>query len=140
MTRVDFYVLKDSAASKRLDFVCRLTQKAHASGSKVYIAVDTREQAEALDQRLWSFKPESFVAHDCQGNELTGAPVHIGYSDEGADHHDLLINLCHEVPPFFSRFQRLAEVVCQEDKVLSTTREHYTFYRHRGYPIETHNL
>lgn len=140
MTQVDFYVLPAAAVEQRLVFACRLAQKAFQSGSRVYIAVNNATEAADLNQRLWDFRPESFLPHDCEGEAALHSPVTVGYSPDCGDHHELLINLQDKIPDYFSRFQRLAEVVCQNEQVLANTRDHYGFYRHRGYPINSHNL
>ncbi|MBU3069480.1 DNA polymerase III subunit chi [Aestuariicella sp. G3-2] len=140
MTQVDFYVLPAPAVEQRLVFACRLAQKAYQSGSKVFIAVNTAEEAAELNQRLWNFRPESFLPHDCEGDSPLQSQVAVGFGNDCGDHHDLLINLKDAIPDYFSRFQRLAEVVCQDEQVLSATREHYGFYRHRGYPINSHKI
>lgn len=140
MTQIDFYVLAAPTVEQRLVFACRLAQKAYQAGSQVYIAVNSAEDAAALDQRLWNFRPESFLPHDCEGESSVQSPVAVGFGNDCGEHHDFLINLKDTIPDYFSRFQRLAEVVCQDEEVLSSTREHYGFYRHRGYPIKSHNL
>ncbi|GAB3093497.1 DNA polymerase III subunit chi [Aestuariicella hydrocarbonica] len=140
MTRIDFYILPDSAVEQRLTFACRLAQKALQAGSNTYIAVNSAGEAAALDKRLWEFRPESFLPHDCEGEPALQSPIAIGFGDDCGDHHDLLINLKATIPEYFSRFERLAEVVCQDEGVLTQTREHYGFYRHRGYPIKSHDL
>lgn len=140
MTRIDFYVLADSSVESRMEFACRLTQKAQQMGSRVYIAVDDKQQAQQLDQLLWSFRPESFVPHDCEGESALHTPVLVGFGEDCSDHHDLLINLKSNIPDYFSRFERLVEIVCQQEQVLTQTREHFTFYRERGYPIQSHDM
>ena len=140
MTRVDFYVLPDPTVERRWEFACRLVQKAQHMGTRTYIAVDDETQAKAIDKQLWSFRPESFVPHDCEGETPLQSPVTIGFGPDCGDHHDLLINLKSEIPDYFSRFERLAEIVCQQEDVLTQTREHFTFYRHRGYPIQSHDM
>ncbi len=140
MTRIDFYVLADSNVDSRLEFACRLTQKAQHMGSRVYIAVDDKQQAQHLDQLLWTFRPESFVPHDCEGEAALQTPVLVGFGEDCSDHHDLLINLKSNIPDYFSRFERLVEIVCQQEQVLTQTREHFAFYRERGYPIQSHDM
>jgi DNA polymerase-3 subunit chi len=51
-----------------------------------------------------------------------------------------LINLQLGIPDFFSRFQRVAEVVTQEPASLSALRESWKFYKERGYQLEKHDL
>ena len=55
-------------------------------------------------------------------------------------HTDLLINLAAEVPTFFSRFERVAEVVDTDAARRNQARERFRFYRDRGYAVETHNM
>lgn len=141
MTRVDFYILKQETLDDRMLFVCRLVDKAMRHGNRVLINVVDQPTAETLDDLLWSFRPESFIPHAIAGSdEATEVPVVITVGQDQSNHHDLLINLTAEIPPFFSRFQRLAEVAVQIESILQTTRQHYSFFKQRGYPIETHNL
>jgi len=141
MTHIDFYILSDSASEARWHFACRLVDKALRLGHSVLVAMNNRAEAEALDQLLWTFKPESFIPHQCLSDENTkSAPVEITYGSSTAQlpghHQDLLINLSHAVPAYFSQFKRLSEVVIQAPEVLENTREHFSFYRERGYPIQ----
>ena len=55
-------------------------------------------------------------------------------------HDEVLLNLRPEWPPFFSRFQRLIEIVSLDDEDRAAARERYRFYRDRGYEIRTHDL
>jgi DNA polymerase-3 subunit chi len=69
--------------------------------------------------------------------------VQIGCSDNNhfqGSHNGLLINLSEKVPEFFSRYERVAEIVVQDVTITNRTRANYRFYRDRGYPLETHNL
>ena len=140
MTRVDFYILPETDSEARLRFTCRIVEKAWKQGHQVFIATADAVQAEQLNRILWAFKPESFVPHHRQDIDQIPSTIAIGSATECGDHHDLLINLCAEIPLYFSRFQRLIEVVCQQDHILSATRQHFAFYRERGYPIKSHDM
>ena len=52
----------------------------------------------------------------------------------------MLVNLRDDWPPFFSRFERLIEIVSSEDQDRQLARERFKFYRDRGYEIRTHDL
>ena len=67
-------------------------------------------------------------------------PLQLGYDDLYGDHHQLLINVSDQIPNFFSRFERVAEVACQGPAILAASRERYKFYRERGYELQVHNL
>jgi DNA polymerase III subunit chi len=142
MTHIDFHILQDTSVEARWLYTCRFIEKVERLGHSILIVVDTQEQAHELDDLLWSFKPESFIAHQIIGGDEEAKveitfPVAAGLAEAG-EHHDVLINLSSQIPDYFSRFARLAEIVIQEPKILENTREHYRFYKQRGYPITQH--
>ena len=139
MTNIDFYILPDTAIATREQFVCRLVEKAVKSNRRIFVAVDDRNKAETLSDYLWRFKPESFVSHAIQADDREDSHVLLGWQADD-DHHDVMINLQSQVPDHFSRFQRLIEVVVQDSAILSATRAHFQFYRHRGYPLKCHQI
>jgi len=139
MTRIDFYVLQQDSAIARLHYVCRLAEKALNRQHQVVLAVEDEHTAKELSEYLWQFKPESFIPHQLQGDK-TSAPIRICWSHDDEQHDDILINLKREIPPWFSRFQRVMEVVVQQEDCLSDTREHFQFYRDRGYPLQSHKI
>ena len=143
MTGIDFYVLPSDSLHRRLEFACQLTEKAVNSGHQVLLAVDDLSTAEQLDQLLWTVKPESFLPHriiDTTPQTDTRLKIEITHGDTCLDHHDVLIAMCAEIPVFFSRFQRYAEVVVQKADILAQSREHWSFFQHRGYPLQHRKL
>lgn len=137
MTQVDFHILPDASVESRWLYSCRLIEKVAGLGHSVLVAVDSEEEAQTLDDLLWSFKPESFIPHQIIGGD-NESPVEITFTPEAGDHHQVLVNLSSRIPEYFSRFARLSEIVIQEPKILENTREHYKFYKQRGYPITQH--
>jgi DNA polymerase-3 subunit chi len=143
MTRIDFYILNDDTPSGRERFACRLAEKAFTQGCRIYIHTEDAAQTGVMDQLLWTFRAGSFLPHECvTGDKETdeAAPIHLGYGEEPHTHDDVLINLAREVPLFFSRFQRVAEVIDQGEEQRQLGRERFRFYRERGYPLDTHNI
>jgi DNA polymerase-3 subunit chi len=142
MTRIDFYVLGDAASQACQRFACRLASKAYGLGHKVYLHVDSAGEAQLLDELLWSFSDRGFVPHALwpPPNLQEPAPVLVGHGSEAPADAELLINLGSEVPLFFSRFDRVAELVCQEETSLRRGRERFRFYRDRGYHLESHDI
>lgn len=138
MTQIDFYLLASQDPKVRWDFCCRLVEKVQRLGHRILVSVDTQEDAETLNQLLWSFKPESFIPHRIiNDTKYSAMPVEITYSSEVGDHQDVLLNLGKQIPSFFSRFNRMSEFVTEDEETKIWTREHYRFYKERGYPIET---
>ncbi|QFU76566.1 DNA polymerase III subunit chi [Halioglobus maricola] len=139
MTRVGFYVVQATEASQRLGVAARLADKAFAQGHRIYINAEDKAQAEALDELLWSFRPSSFLPHAMTGDPQS-QQIAIGWGQDPGDHNDLLINLQLDIPAFFSRFQRVAEVVTQDEQSLAALRKSWVFYKDRGYQLEKHDL
>jgi DNA polymerase-3 subunit chi len=141
VTRIDFYLLKETQAKDRM--ACALADKAYRLGHRVYILAADAAHSEILDELLWTFHPGSFVPHglNSKGSELeTDAPVLIGHEAPPDQHHDVLISLWRDVPTFFSRFARLVEIVGPDEDDKAQSRVRFRFYRDRGYPLETHNV
>lgn len=139
MTRVDFYLLPDGGDRQRDLFCCRLTEKAYGLGHRIFINAMSEAHGARLDELLWTFRDRAFIPHGRgPGNE--DVPVCIGRGEEPDDGFDLLINCADEVPGFFSRFDRVAEIVGSDETVKRQARERFRFYRDRGYPLETHKL
>jgi DNA polymerase-3 subunit chi len=138
MTQVDFYILKDVALDARNRFACRLIGKAVSSGASVIVHHDDPEAAQANDELLWSYPPERFLPHGLVGSPAAdGAPVLLSWEDPGC-YEGVLVNLSGEVPRFFARFDRVAEIIVDANR--EAGRERYRFYRDRGFPLFTHDL
>lgn len=140
MTQVDFYILPSAELSARLMFACKLTEKAWRLGHRIYLYCQDEVQCQALDQSLWQFRAEAFVAHTLSHDNPEDAAVVIGHSEPPASHADLLINLSTEIPAFAARFRRIAEVVIEEPASRQAAREHFRFYREQGYALQDHRL
>jgi DNA polymerase-3 subunit chi len=139
MTQVDFYILPSADPTARLDFACKLTDKAWRLGHKVYLHCSDAAQREDLDARLWRFKGETFVPHGEAEDDLD-APVALGLGDDPGQHQDLLVNLDLSIPDFFKRFARVAEIVVEDPAIKLAARTNFRFYREQGYPLQDHRL
>lgn len=142
MTRVDFYVLQENKANSRGIFSCRLIEKIYKTGHKILLHVQDEQQAEIMDDLLWTWRQGSFIPHEhCQAGKSAESPVIINYHPEPeTDMQDVLINLAPEVPLFFSQFDRVAEIIDQNEQTRQSGRERYRFYQERGYPLESHDI
>ena len=52
----------------------------------------------------------------------------------------MLVNLALQTPSFFSRFERLIEVVTPADDDRAAARDRWRFYKERGYPLSSFDL
>lgn len=139
MTRVGFYVVQAAGLEQRLQVAARLTDKAFQQGHKVFITACDEAQARELDDLLWRYRPASFLPHGLAGTP-EAKTIGIGWGQEPTGHDDFLINLQLQIPSFFSRFSRVAEVVTQDPQSLQALRASWSFYKERGYQLEKHDL
>lgn len=140
MTQVDFYILNDEAGTARALLACRLTEKAWKQGHRVYINTASPQQLAELDDLLWTFRAGSFIPHGVYTETDTEEPVALGHASEPDGHNDVLVNLSDEIPAYFSRFERVAELVGPDEQQRAAARERYRYYQDRGYTLNTHKL
>jgi DNA polymerase-3 subunit chi len=141
MTRIDFYLLEDDAALDRHAAACKLIHKAFRLGHRIYVASDSDEEAQTLDALLWTFAPGGFIPHAlAQDNKQALTPVLLGSTEPPEDFNDVLVSLSREVPTYFSRFERVAEIVGPSTEEKECARARFRFYRDRAYPLQTHTL
>jgi DNA polymerase III subunit chi len=77
-----------------------------------------------------------FVPHCMLGAAVAPeTPVILAASGDELPHHDVLINLSNEEPPFFPTFERLLEIVTLGDEDKQLARGRYASYKKRGYDI-----
>jgi len=142
MTRVDFYILPDDDEARRQAYLCRLVDKAYRLGHRVWVHVPDAGRAAALDDRMWTFRQDSFLPHErvADGNADPACPVIVAGDGEPDDGREMLVNEHAEVPAFFSRFERVAEIINHDAESRRLGRERYAFYRDRGYELHHHEV
>lgn len=151
MTKIDFYILAPDSKRDSLELCCILTEKAFNQNIFVVIQARDNEQAYALDEQLWQFKAESFIAHQVLDENTTAKPTlpcpvtinpyhTLPQSFFTPGREELLINLTDNRPEQYSHFQRLVEIVDKEDKSKQAARQRYRFYKDCGYPLNTFSV
>jgi DNA polymerase-3 subunit chi len=137
VTRIDFYTHVDD----KLRTAWRLTAKAYSHKLRVAVSCPDAATAQRFDHLLWSGMPLAFVPHCAATHKLAPrTPVIIDHTGAEPLHDEVLLNLCSERPPSFSRYQRLIEIVSRDDDDRAGARARFRFYRDRGYEIHTHDL
>lgn len=100
-----------------------------------------RQIAEGIDRLLWMHPPLGFVPHCRQNSPLAAeTPILITDTLENLPQDERLMNLSREIPPGFSRFESLIEVVGQDEEDRLAARERVGFYKERGYEISYFDL
>ena len=79
---------------------------------------------------------------DCGNDGATVAEMQvvIDHRGENFPHNEVLISLHTVCLPFFSRFERVLEIVSQDTEDARLGRERFSFYRDRGYEMRHFDL
>lgn len=141
VTRVDFYLLSSDKPQDRWLIACRLIEKAYLRGHKIFVYCNNKQDAELLDELLWTFKDDSFIPHNLQGEgPEPPPPIQIGYDKEPRGFNDILLNLAAHISPFMARFKRTIEIVSDDLAQKEQCRAHYKEYKSKGYDLHTHPI
>ena len=120
---------------------CRLLEKAYLRGHRIFVYCNNQSQAEKLDELLWTFKNDSFIPHNLQGEgPEPPPPVQIGYQQEPRGFNDILLNMADEIPAFYTRFKRIIELVANDETSKELSRVHYREYRSKKCDLHTHTM
>jgi DNA polymerase-3 subunit chi len=128
-------------APDRLVAAAEWLQHAWQKRMQVLVYVPDAATAERFDRLLWSLPATGFLPH-CHINSSLAAETPILLADnlDRLPQDDNLLNLGDELPPGFSRFGELVEIVSTEESDRQRARDRYRFYRERGYEIATADI
>lgn len=141
MPKVNFYLLKQGESTEQYVFACRLCEKILSQKLKAYIHTDTQEQANYLDDLLWSYRPESFLPHCVIDTELDEeVSIVIGYADKYQQGFDVLINLSQSIPEFHAEFPRIVEIIPASEEAKTQGRVRWKQYKEADCDLDTHDV
>jgi DNA polymerase III subunit chi len=128
MPRVDFYKLPEQ--KNRESFTYDIATKIRQQKLQLYIYTNSREEANILDDVLWTHKDIGFLPHclidaeDADNNGIT-----IGWQGMTAKSNEVLINLSENVPEIVKDFDRIVEIALSIDPYRQQARERYKHYQ-----------
>ncbi|HET6431707.1 DNA polymerase III subunit chi [Dyella sp.] len=140
MPRADFYLIdKPRFREQPLLLVCELTKRAFAAQQPTLILVRDFEQAEAVDDLLWSFDEDAFLPHQLAGDDddADTAVLIVPPGVETAD-RPLVINLREECPTL--TFERVLEVVAADEAERTGSRARWREYARRGFEVNKFDM
>lgn len=141
MSRADFYLIdKPRFREQPLLLVCELAKRCEATGKGTLVLCDSQAQAEELDDLLWSFEEDSFIAHQIAGTEDEEEDVPVLIAAPGTDVplRPLVINL--RANPVAEGFERVLEVVPADASARVPLRERWKQYQARGLALHKHDM
>jgi DNA polymerase-3 subunit chi len=137
VTSIDFY----THCPDPLRVAVQIIAKAWKQHGHVRVATADEAMTEAVDRLLWTWPATGFLPHCRLGSALAPeTPIIVDHVPEHRGPAAVLVNLSAEPPPFFARFERLAEVIGVADDAVAAGRERWRFYKERGYPLRAHPL
>jgi len=137
MTQIDFYF----NTSDKYRLAVRLGGKSLEQSTRIFVLTPDPAATDRMENLLWTTQQTSFMPH-CRSRDALAqeTPIIVDHDGSMLVHDDILLNLCDAYPPFFSRFQRLIEIVGVDDEDKAAARHRYKFYRDRGYEIRQHDM
>jgi DNA polymerase-3 subunit chi len=137
VTTIDFY----THCAGRYEVAARLVGKAWALHGSVRVLTDGEDGTAEFDRYLWLWPATGFLPHCRLASPLAGeTPILVDHLLEHEGPAAVLVNLQSAPPPFFSRFERLVEIIGTSDDDAASGRERWKFYKARGYEIRPHDL
>jgi len=136
MTTIDFY----THCANRYEVAATLVAKAWSQHGSARVLTPDVVATDEFDRFLWTWPALGFVPH-CRMDDPIASETPV-WIDERLEHSGpaaVLLNLHRDPPPFFSRFERLAEVVAADEANVVAGRARFRFYRERGYEMRQHD-
>jgi DNA polymerase-3 subunit chi len=140
MPRADFYLIdKPRFREDPLLLVCELAKRAFGAEQLTLILTRDFEQAEAIDEYLWSFDEDSFIPHQLAGDDddANTAVLIVPPGVEVAD-RPMVINLRDTCAP--GQFDRVLEVVAADPAEREGSRARWSEYKKAGVEVKKHDM
>lgn len=140
MARADFYLIqKERFREEPLLLVCELARKAFDANLSTLVLARDADQAEQLDDLLWSFDEDAYIPHQLAGDDEDElAPVLIAGPDTDTPMRALVINLRDAAVQ--GSVERVLEVVPADDGARGPLRERWKQYQARGFDVKKHDM
>ncbi len=144
MPEAVFYILGAGPGpeNERARFGCEVAQRCWRElERRLCIYVEDREQAEQIDDLLWTFHDVSFLPHQLADEELEPDPrITISWGDRLPAQKDVMINLTDQIPQRAADFSRVIEIVAGSEKQRQSARTRFRTYREQGYRLQHYEL
>ena len=139
MTQVRMYV----GVADRLALLYKLlSRQILPRGLRAFIHTADDAEAERVDKYLWTAVPGEFLPHARFGTEAAAeTPAVIGANEPPEEFYGgILLSWSADAPPFFGRFEMLADITEDRPATMRAARARYKMYQAHGYPIDLHKM
>jgi DNA polymerase III subunit chi len=143
MTEITFHV----NAPDKLDYACRFLRATQKKSANVLV-LGQSDALKALSSKLWAMSTTEFFPH-CMASDSADLIAHspivlsaeLSTSSAGSSaESQVLLNLGAVLPVGFERFERLIELVGQNEADLQAARTRWKHYKDRGYALSRYDV
>jgi DNA polymerase-3 subunit chi len=142
MPEVSFYLLPSLSPQERNQFACRLIEKAYRNKQFCYVYTDTEQQAQQLDNQLWTYRPGSFIPHQIFDSNPPDfeQTILIGTQQAPDKWQKIIVNLSSHYPNNLTQTERILEILDNSETIKQAGRIRYRQYQQAGFSLTTHNM
>lgn len=135
MTKISFYLFQQSN-ERQVQSTCRLCRKIMRHNAKIWLYCSEPELQQQLDEELWQFDAQSFLAH---GIDQVDAPICISaHLPESSDWIVFNFNATAIEQP--SRHEHIIEIIENHEAAKVVGRIKFKTYRQQGIHPQTYKL
>lgn len=141
MTRVDFAF----SAPDHLRTACEVVSKHYNKGRRLVVYCPDPALRERFDLLLWGFEATAFIPHVDAEDPLaaqtpillTGKPI---APPPDTPLPAWLVNLDAQCPPLAEQYERVLEIVPQDEAQVLAARQRWRQYKDAGHDLHAHDL
>jgi DNA polymerase-3 subunit chi len=139
MTEIAFHV----NAPDKLEYACRLLRATQKKSAQVLV-LGQIDALKSLSSKLWAMSATEFLPHclaDAATEVLAYSPIVLSAElPSSSSVSQVLLNLGAALPAGFERFERLIELVGQDEADLQAARTRWKHYKDRGYALSRYDV
>jgi DNA polymerase-3 subunit chi len=146
MSRVDFAF----GAPHRLRMACDVVRKQYLAGRRIVVYSRDAQALARFDRLLWGFDAAAFVPHVMADDPLADdtpvvlcstPPLPAGLNASRPDSPAAwLLNLDTDCPPDANSFERVLEIVSNDEHDKAAGRERWRQYQAAGHDVRAHDV
>jgi len=141
MARIDFAF----GASDRLRAACDAAYKHYRKGGRLVVYCTDQTLLERFDLMLWGFEATAFVPHVLADDALAPqTPVWLSSKPiqppAGPGPAVWLLNLDEDCAPGAEHYERVLEIVPQDEASVQAGRKRWRQYKSQGHDLHAHDL
>ena len=139
MTEIAFHV----NAPDKLDYACRFLRATQKKSANVLV-LGQIDALKSLSSKLWAMSTTEFLPHclaDAPAEVIAHSPIVLSAELlTSATESQVLLNLGATLPAGFERFERLIELVGQDEADVLAARKRWKHYKDRGYALSSYDI